>query len=256
MKHAFVVTSSIQVDADAPKFKGTASRSYFDTKSRLNQTLATLLNLRILDPRAEIILLESSPTRFNEIDQIDGIRYIEIHKLNQSLGELLNTHSSKSYCEAMMFLFLFSVFESYLKQFDYITKISGRYLLDNTFHLNLLNEENTDKFIFKNNKKLIHPVDNLFSGFRAVLPPEVIIQGTLFGQWTVLYSIGKNKLNIWHLIMKLVAENCDVNSKYFNIDIEYLIHYYLNKFDIANSILYSDTNFYGWQGNGGIFEKY
>lgn len=253
MKHCFIVTSSIQVD-NKHVFKGTANRSYFNTETRLQQTIGTLLNLKLADPQADIVLVDSSLERFEDIDKISGISYVEISKINSYLCHELNTHGSKSFCESQMLLFVFYFLKKELAQYDFITKISGRYLVDNSFHLSLLNEENTDKFIFKHNQALIHPINNLYSSFRNVIPKEMIKNNTISGLWTSIYSVGKEKINFWEMLLKIISNDC--TGKYYNIDIEYIMYHYFDKFNLLDKIVFSDSKIYGWQGNGGTFEKY
>lgn len=253
MKHCFIVTSSIQVD-NKHIFKGTANRSCFSTETRLQQTIGTLLNLKLADPQADIVLVDSSPERFEDIDKIGGISYVEVSKINSYLCHGLNTHSSKSFCESQMLLFVFYFLRKELAQYDFITKISGRYLVDNSFHLSLLNKENTDKFIFKKNRDMIHPVENLYPDFRRILPPEIIKNGIVSGLWTSIYSVGKEKINFWEMLLKIISNDC--TGKYYNIDIEYIMYYYFDKFNMLDKIVFSDSKIYGWQGNSGVFQKY
>ena len=68
MKHAFFITSSIELDPNRP-FKGTKKRTVFSTEERLEQTYKTISACNQLAPDSTIFLIDSSTSHIGELHQ-------------------------------------------------------------------------------------------------------------------------------------------------------------------------------------------
>ena len=136
MKHAFVVTSSIEIDP-SKNFKGVTKRTVFSTKERLDQTIGTLLNISEKDPTATIYLIDSSKSYFVELDnlQLKNFHYVRLEQLNSIIANRVRTHTSKSHCECLMILEFLKNYKKELRNYDFITKICARYILKENFSI-------------------------------------------------------------------------------------------------------------------------
>ena len=262
MKRCFIVTSSINVDP-SKLLKNTFIRSYFSPEERLRQTVATVINLNVADPEADIFLIDSSKDRFDIFEQehvfqngaISGlprVKYVRLQDLNSEVAEMTRSHFSQTHCECLMLLEFLKHYKQELQSYDFITKISGRYLIDSSFNTEQFIPEHSNKFIFK--KALTYEADKLFPAFRAVLADELIIDNRFSGYHTCLLSWGIEKLDVMELIFKLmVTDTKSEQSKHWAIDMEHFLYYYLNRFLLLPDVIEVDWRVYGWGGKSGGF---
>lgn len=251
MKRCFLVTSAIQPSSEVP-FKATVNRSVFSTAERLQHTVAGLLNLNSADPEAEIILVDSSEQRFSEIDLLPKVQYHRLIDIHPEICKVVNSHTSKSYCESLILkTFLHTTDMQY---FDFITKVSGRYLIDHSFNTQHFTKENQNRMLFK--RMLVHPVAFLRPNFLKVLPQELVVDGELRGFYTFIYSVGRECMDIWHqLLDQTLRDSEKESSKFYWSDVEYAFYYYLHQANLLDRVQEVDWNVYGWGGTNGVFQR-
>lgn len=255
MKHAFFATSSIEVDP-SKIFKGTAVRSYFNTQQRLEQTINALLTLNFRDPTADIYLIESSITRFNEIQHsgIKNLHYISLQDLNPAVAEIVRTHSNKSYCECMMILEFLKHYKSELTKYDFLTKISGRYTISEEFNTDYFKPWNTNKFFMK--PELAWTGSDIDFFTEEQLPRDMLVNGVLYGFHAVLHAFGKDKLDQYEAIISASALTQMEHGKYYHQDVEYTLYLYMRVFDLLKDVIIVDWYVNGQSGITGNMVRY
>jgi len=234
VKRAFIVTSSLEVDP-TKNFKGTSVRSVFTTDQRLEQTKSTLQNLYQLDPMADVILVDSSPTTFENELKAPNLKYIQLEQTNPKIAEVIRTHSNKSHCECLMLLDLLRNFKSTLKSYDFLIKFSGRYLIEKeTYSTYIYNTSYLNKYFFKKPMDWDH---TQFDHMRDAYPEEMIVDNRLRGHYTVAYGFGNQKIDHFEALMALCAFYTDLESKMYDLDIEYIIYHFMNLFDQNKDVI-------------------
>ena len=236
MEHAFFVTSSIEVDPTKP-FKGVLRRTAFSTDQRLNQTFHTLKNLKEKDPIAPIYLIDSSLSYFQELDNLplDNFHYIRLQDLNSIVADTVRTYPSKSYCECLMILEFLKHYKQELKKYDYITKVCGRYILGDNYSTKIFKSfPRKDKFFMK--KELVWQGKDINFLDKIVLPHDLLLNGKLYGFYTVAHALGSNKLDHYETFMAASAQMQTEQGKYFHQDVEYTLHYYIRLFNMMKDV--------------------
>ena len=251
MKNCYLITSAIEVD-NKNLLKEDQIRSILTTDERLNDTEKTIESILERDPDATIFLVDISKTEFVELkDKFKNITYVHLESLNNKLAHHLRTHQSKSYGESMIILEFLKLYKDQIKNnFDYLIKISGRYYFTND-HLKDLNAENVDKFLFK--KPVYWDRSSLYYIPEYFLPSDMYVDEKLGGYYTVAYAIGNTVLDRYETVIFACASLTDNYSKYFYVDVEYLIFKILRSFNLDEYILETD-----WiiEGRGGQNGKY
>jgi hypothetical protein len=255
MKHAFFVTSSIELDP-SKNFKGTGKRTVFSTQDRLEQTFKTLTTLNERDPDATIFFVDSSVRRFHELDNlgIKNFRYIRLEELNPAVAEVVRTYSSKSYCECLMILEFFKHFKQELKQYDFITKTCGRYCLSDNFSTEHFKSWNKNKFFMK--KELVWADEHINFLTEQQLPRDMLVDNKLYGFYTVLHSFGSGRIDHYETIMAASAQTQMEHGKYYYQDVEYTLHLYLRLFDLMKDVIIVDWTVDGQCGVSGDWVRY
>ena len=244
MRHAFFVTSSIELDPNK-NFKGTRKRTVFTTQDRLEHTILTLRNLQEQDPTAPIYMIDSSVTKFNELNQlgIPNFHYIQLQELNPVVADIVRSHTSKSHCECLMILEFFKHYKKELEQYDFITKICGRYWFYQGFSKDLYTPENTNKYFMK--QEMIWANEHIDFLSEIQLPRDMLVDNRLHGLYTVAHGIGREKLSQYEAIMAASAAASEEYGKYYHQDVEYTLHLYLRLFDQLKDVITV-----GWQIDG------
>jgi hypothetical protein len=238
MKRAFLVTSSIALDPSRP-FKGTVQRTVFSTEDRLAQTIFSLHNLSQIDPEADIILLDSSPQTFGELvllkNEIPQLIYVQLEHMSPQVAETVRTHTNKSHCECLMLLEFFKHWKKRLRQYDFVTKICGRYIIHNdSYSVDLFKTGFRNKFFFKQHMDW---GSELFNHMRDAYPPEMIANERLRGHYTVAHGFGIEKLDHYELLMALCCQFTDVGQKMYDLDVEYALYYFMELLGFNNDVL-------------------
>lgn len=235
MKHAFFVTSSIEIDPNKP-LKGVPKRTSFTTEQRLEQTIQTLKNLKEKDPTASIYFVDSSVTYFKELDDLglSNFNYINLEKINPTVAETVRTYSSKSYGECLMILEFFKHFKKELAKFDFITKICGRYTLGNDYNVSDFKPWLKNKFFMK--KELAWAGEHINHLSETTMPRDILVDNTLYGFYTVVHAFGTNRLDHYEAIMSASAQMQMEHGKYYLLDVEYTVHLYIRLFDLMKDV--------------------
>lgn len=205
-KDVCFITSKIIVSKES--FTYTNNRSIYSTEDRFNQTIDTINSIRKYIPSAYIILFDNSKLekiQYNKLNNIVDL-FINITD-NKELNYYTNISPTKAYGDFMQTKYFLDNIKNI--NINNLFKISGRYLLNNSFNYN--NYDNDDN-IFKRN-------DN-------VKDREYY--------YTSFYKISKKNLNNYiDSINNLYDEIINDNETYKNIDYEVLLPLKLN-YDFTN----------------------
>lgn len=254
MKNCYLITSVIEVD-NTNLLKYNQIRSLLSTEDRLSDTYKTLDCIIKNDPNASIFLLDASKTYFKELSiKYPKIRYIHLESINSSLANKVRTHPSKSHGECIMLLeFLKQYKKIIVENYDYLIKMAGRYYFINEY-LSDLTKNNVDKFLFK--KPVYWNKSDLTYLSDEYLPPEMYIDDRLGGYYTVAYAIGNKQLNRYETTMFTASGMTDENSKYFYVDVEYILYKIFTDFDIKDLIVETDWVIEGRGGQNGKYFRF
>jgi hypothetical protein len=251
MKNCYLVTSLIEAD-NTFLLKKNQIRSILTTEDRFFDTIKTIDCIVENDSEAKIFLLDASKEYFEElIIKYPNLHYIHIEKTNPNLANNIRTHPSKSHGESLMILDFLKQYKNIIaSEYDYLIKLSGRYYFVGNY-LNDLNEKNINKFLFK--KPVFWNKKDLTYLSEEYLPTEMYIGDKLGGYYTVINAIGNTQLNKYEIAMFACASMTDTYSKYFYVDIEYLLYKIFSDFEFKNNVI--ETN---WtvEGRGGQNGKY
>lgn len=253
MKHVFFITSSIELDPNKP-FKGTKKRTVIPTEVRLEQTINTIKTCHEFSPESPVFIIDSSPTHFADLYQIPNLHYFKLSSLNPTVANIVRTYSNKSYCECLMILEFFKHFKNDLKEFDFITKICGRYHFDNTFSLDYYTQENINKFFLK--KPMVWSGQHIDFLTPEQLPRDLIVDGELTGTYTVAHGFHKNKIDQYEALMYACAQSSMEQAKFYHQDVEYALYYFLRIFNLLDDVVIVPWDVHGRCGITGDWVKY
>lgn len=255
MRHAFFVTSSIELDP-SKSFKGVPKRTVFTTEQRLEHTISTLKNLKEKDPTAPIYFIDSSKSYFKELDDLGlmDFNYISLEKINPVIAETVRTYTSKSYCECLMILEFFKHFKKELTNFDFITKICGRYTLGDDYNVSVFKPWLKDKFFMK--KELVWADEHINFLSEQALPRDLLVDNKLYGFYTVAHAFGTNRLDHYEAIMAASAQMQMEHGKYYHQDVEYTLHLYIRLFNLMKDVEIVDWTVDGRCGVTGDWVRY
>ncbi len=127
-RYCFFVTSVVHPWDDTPYPCGV--RSYYSPAQRAVQTIRTIESIRLHCPEAKIVLCEGGAEYSEEIAQsVDKYIYAgKYHFIEKAVSG-----ASKAWGEVWLTLFALP----YLRHFDYVWKMSGRYCLTDKFNKGL-----------------------------------------------------------------------------------------------------------------------
>ena len=255
MKHAFFVTSSIELDP-SKSFKGVPKRTVFTTEERLEHTILTLKNLKERDSAASIYFIDSSITHFDELDKLnlDNFYYIQLENLNPVVANIVRTYTSKSYCECLMILEFFKHYKKELFKFDFITKICGRYTLSDNYSTAVFKPWLKNKFFMK--KELEWADEHINFLNEQALPRDLLVNNKLYGFYTVAHAFGRDKIDQYEAIMAASAQMQMEHGKYYHQDVEYTLHLYIRLFDLMKDVEIVDWTVDGRCGVTGDWVRY
>ena len=156
MKKAFIITSAIEIPAE-PSLSYCEKRNVFTTDERARQTINTIASIDSHSKNDTVIYLIdiSSDSEYfrNLFSYQSNLRYISVKDEFPEIFDIVRTHNNKSYCETLITKCFFKKYYDELTEFDYFFKMSGRYVLDGTFDINICNDHNLSKMFFKNPMK-------------------------------------------------------------------------------------------------------
>lgn len=253
MKKAFIVTSAIDVNQDAP-LTYSSIRTVFSNEERFRHTIFTIASLdQALDSESIIFLIDTSEN-YEHYRSILGYQrnlvYISVKEEFPDAYQLARTHPNKSYCETVLLLKFFEKYKEQLKQFDYLFKLSGRYFIDSTFDISTFDDAKSNKMFFKrplqfewNDGWEYHMVDR-----RAIQGDNKLRQYS-----SVLYGWGKDCHDRMLDIFKVIAVFTS-HHKGIRYDLETLLYYFTRQYE--EDIIENDWLVYGWEGVSGNFMRY
>jgi len=251
MRNCYLITSVIEVD-NINLLKYNQIRTLLSTEDRLTDTYKTIDCIIENDPNASIFLLDASKTYYKELDvKYPTLQYVHLESINSILANKVRTHPSKSHGESIMLLEFLKKYKNKIKQnYDYLIKMVGRYYFVGKY-IDDLTDANVNKFLFK--KPVYWNKTDLTYLSDDYLPPEMYVEDKLGGYYTVVCAIGNQQLDRYETAMFTCASMTDENSKYFYVDVEYLLYKIFTDFDLKKWVLETD-----WvaEGRGGQNGKY
>ena len=152
-KNIVIITSKIIVSLYS--FSYSSTRSVYSTEERYIQTLETIQTIRQKIPNSFIILVDNSKLNSDCFEILEENVDIFINVTNNNvLNYYTNICKYKWLSDMTHQLFVYEYFLKHIchTNFKHIFKISGRYLLNETFNYN--NFDNSD-FIMKKNENVI-----------------------------------------------------------------------------------------------------
>lgn len=249
IKKLFYITSTIQPrDAELTYSK---TRSVFTTEERFRQTIGSITSIHNADPNAQIILLDSSDEceeLLSKFNFIPNLTVIPLNKLDSGITDTVNSHRNKTLCECLMTNTFFKHYKKYIKDFDYVVKLSGRYNIFN--FTNYFTEENKTKLFFKRPLSFKWNDDwrYNFIDLRHAQGNDQLMQ-----YCTVLFAFGAQNLekimdmndSIIHFLEQPSMNHYDMETLY----------YYLTR-PFQSNIIETDWRVCGWDGTSGRFMYY
>ena len=166
LPNLIIITSKI-ITTNKP-FNYINIRSKFSSEERFEQTLKTIMSVRKFIPNSFIVLFDNSDLPEQQEFQIKSLVNCYINPINDTnLNEITNNSPNKMYGEISQTYKILEYLENYYKglTFKQFFKISGRYLVNNTFDFNVY--DNTS-IIMKKNPFLERPY--YYTSFYKISP--------------------------------------------------------------------------------------
>lgn len=251
MKRLHIIGSSIHLSENDKQFNNvTKVRSGFSTEERFRQTVYTIYSICTLYPDDDIWIIDSSlediDHYFNTSNFISNkVKRFYLKDINKDIAHTVNTHHNKSYCESLMLKTFFEFKKNEIKDYDFITKISGRYWIDWTFNERSgLTIKNKNKLFIKEPTIFEKPDKKSFGYDNFLLEGQP--NWKIYSTPTVIYAFGSD---FFDSMIQLLSEviNGTVEG---NHDGEYLWSYFISKFNIPTVKI--DWSINGW---GGVHKK-
>jgi hypothetical protein len=253
MKKAFVITSAIDVQKDAP-LTYSSVRSHFEPDERFRQTVSTIANLDARFPKDTVLFLVDLSEDYEKYRGIlsyqKNLVFISVKEQFPEIYDIVRTHPNKSHCETLLLLKFFAKYKEQLKEFDYFFKVSGRYFVDGSFGDELLIPENRDKIFFKHPMQFdwqdlwnYHRVDR-----RAIQKDNKLRQ-----YCSVLYGFGKEHYDRFVDLYRVLSYFTN-HPAYATFDVETLLYFFTRDFE--KDIIEVDWLVYGYNGADGNFLRY
>jgi hypothetical protein len=258
MKFVYVIGSCIEVSNEHP-VKHTPQRSFFDTQQRLEQTQKTIDNIKQLDPDAVIYLIDSSVSEFFQFIDLANkdkkFHYVQINKTNPVLANIVRTHRSKSHGECLLFLEFLRHHKKDLVNFDYLVKLSGRYIINRErFTLDIFDDPQRDHFYF------IGPYNWDKSTWQHVAkyyPSDLINENEQTQSFlTSLYVAGTKSLDQLEICLAAAAALTDNHNKMHFVDIEYVLFYIFRQLKLLDRLKLLTWQVEGHSGVTGEYWKF
>lgn len=253
MKKCMVVTGVIDVD-NSFGFTYSPVRSAFTNEERLKQTVATIDQLHNLcDENTKIYLLvcANQPGKYLEdFSPYKNVVYVDFIKQFPEEYKIVTTHPHKSYGEMTLQITFFDNYKQELQDYDYFFKLSGRYIIEDHFDLDLCNTENLNKFLFKKPTEF-----NWDNNWNYHLVDRRNFQGNnkLNQYCTIFYGWGREKHSVILNVFKSIADVTN-NKKTMQYDVELLLYFFTRWYQ--DEIVDLSTIVFGWLGTDAQFVRY
>lgn len=253
MKKAFIITSSIEVNNEHP-LTYSKTRSFFTNDERMRQTIMTVASLDSLcDSETDFYLLDTSNNWVHLAEHLKyqkNLKFISVKDYYPDIFNLVTTHPHKSVCEAMILSTFMRRQKNELRQYDMFFKMTGRYFLDSSFDMSIINTQSIDKIYYK------RPLEFQWRdewNYHAVDLREKQNTNTLRQYCSVFFGWGKN-YNNYFLDMFTAIPTILKHSDMSHLDVETLGYYLTRPF--AKDIVETNWLVYGWDGASGRFWRY
>lgn len=134
-KICFIVSSAIEVNNEYPVdlWNDIPRRTDFSWEERYRQTIYTIINLRNISNKAKTFIVDVSLDydKFYVIEsEFENVTYWPVAKYNKNVADYANKSCAKSLCEAMIINEFTKTNHEELLQYDFIVKVSGRYVFE------------------------------------------------------------------------------------------------------------------------------
>lgn len=253
MKKAIIITSSIEVDNNYP-WTYSSVRSHFSNEERFRQTVSTLTNLDCLrDKDTSIFLLDNSENYLVYMGNLayhENFFYIPVKEKMPEIYHLTRSHPNKSYCEQLILSNFLESFKKELVQYDFLFKLSGRYLVDKSFDISFFNQSTSKGFYFKKPLKF-----EWSDSWRYSLVDNRKNQNDnfLYQYCSVLYGWSNDQYDNYLNIAKVITEFC-CKPHLMHYDVETLLYFFTRQYD--TNITEMPWIVLGWDGTSGRFLRY
>lgn len=245
----FIITSTISPRGGDFLYSNT--RSHFTSEERFRQTIGTISSIQNTHPNSQIVVLDSSDDYENYkygISIFPNVDYIPLKELSNTVTETVNTHINKSLCESLMLNTYFTHYKKYVSQFDYITKVSGRYLIFDFYDVFL--EQNKEKILFK--PPLEYEWNDSWNYDYVDLRKEQF-NNKLYQYCAVLYGFGSIHLEkFMHIYESIIHFIKQPNMTHY--DLETLMYFLIRPY--KDLIIEVPWKVSGWVGVNGKFLYY
>lgn len=253
MKNCYLITSVIEVD-NSYELKERQIRTVLTTEERYSDTIKTIDSIIDKDPSAEIFLLDASKTHYAALkEKYNNLQYIHLEIINPAIANIVRTCKSKSYGECLMILEFLKSYKTVISEYDHLIKLSGRYYIVNDY-LRDLSDQTIDKFVFK--QPVFWNKSDLYYLSDSFLPHDMYVDEKMGGYYTVGYAVGRNQIDRYEMVMFACVGMTQENSKYFYVDVEYLLYKVFNKLNLQNMIVEVDWTIEGRGGQNGKYFRY
>jgi hypothetical protein len=253
MKKAFIVTSAINVSNDYP-LTYSATRTHFTAEERVRQTLFTVNSIVLTtDPKdTTIYVVDISENWGDYIGQFlhfPNVKFLAVAHDWPAIHKEVTTHPNKSRCEALILSTFVRHYKKELAEYDYIFKMSGRYYLDHTFDLSVL-EQTPDKIFYKT-----HLEFDWNDWWHYELVDRRADQGDqkLYQYCSVIFAWGK-KYQPYFLDFFTTLSYMLNQPSMHHYDIETLSYFFGQPF--KEDIIETDWRVNGWDGTSGRYMRY
>lgn len=253
MKTAFIISSTINVDNQYP-LTYSSVRSYFSAEERLRQTQFTINSIAQATKEEDttIYLLDSSPNWGEYLQQLiyqKNLRFISVAFDWPEVYDITRSHANKTRCESLMMSNFLNKHSKELEEFDYVFKMSGRYFINSSFNMNII-ENNPDKIFYK--KYLEHEWQDHW-GYEMVDQRGLQGDNKLRQYCSVLFGWGKKyQKNFADLYTAMASITDRPNMQHYDIE---TLGYFLTR-PWAHDIIETDWIVNGWHGPDGKFVRY
>lgn len=254
MTKCFYVSSCIETDDSAP-LTYAPRRSVFSANERYRQTIITVNTLKCLSPNAHIYVVDASEQYHDYYNLFpllfSNCTFVPVKEISSPADyDTIRRHPNKSLGESLILRNFVYTYEQELRRYDYCFKMSGRYVLTNTYQDTMFDGTNTHRIFFK--APLIFPWDEKWAYLKTDLRQEESHND--FRQYcSVFYGYGKKHLSSF---MNLYAGMVGLlqHPSMLGYDVETLLYYLMA--DYRSSITTLPVDVMGWEGPSGDLMKY
>jgi hypothetical protein len=253
MKKAFIITSAIEVD-NSKALTYSKTRSYFSNEERFRQTINTVASIdQATDDDTTMYLLDISD-KWEQYRDFFGhqtnLKFISAKDQFPEIYDRVRTHPHKSHCECLLLSTFMKTYQSELSQYDFQFKFSGRYFLDRSFDISLLNESSRGKLFYK--KPIKYEWQDRY-GYSMIDRRKQQQDNFIYQYCSVLFGWSKEYqskyLDMFNSIALMLS-----HPPLHHYDVETLGYYLTRAY--KSDIIETDWRVNGWLGPDGRFVRY